>query len=145
MAADPVDDALVVAGRVAVADRGIGLGAQRSDTVGEITAQHREAEGTEMVDVTGGEHRVPPEDNCRDEMEDRPGRRSPAARRRLSGTASGVRSARSNRVHADRICLRPESRPAPASPVPSSAVRELRPPAGGHQLIAARFVPPGRR
>jgi len=57
MAADPVDDALVVGGGVGVADRGIDLGAQRGDTVGEKAAQHSEAEGGEVVDVTGGEHR----------------------------------------------------------------------------------------
>jgi hypothetical protein len=39
VAADPVDDALVVGGGVGVADRGVGFGAQRADAVGEVAAQ----------------------------------------------------------------------------------------------------------
>ena len=56
MAADPVDDPLVAASRVGVADRGISLGAQRGGTVGEVAAQHGEAEGAEVVHLGGGEH-----------------------------------------------------------------------------------------
>src|SRR4029453_1622014 len=55
-----VEDALVVGGGVGVADRGVDLGVQHTDTVGEIAAQYGEAEGAEVVDLTGGEHGVPP-------------------------------------------------------------------------------------
>jgi hypothetical protein len=34
VAADPVDDAVIVGGGIGVADRGVGLGAQRGGAVG---------------------------------------------------------------------------------------------------------------
>jgi hypothetical protein len=66
VAADPVDDPLVVSGGVGVADRGVRLGMQDAGAIGEIAAQHDEAERAEMIHLIGGEHGVLPEDDCRD-------------------------------------------------------------------------------
>jgi hypothetical protein len=56
VAADPVDDTLVVGGGVSVADRRVHLGAQRGDAIGEKAAEHGEAERSEVLDLSGGEH-----------------------------------------------------------------------------------------
>jgi hypothetical protein len=65
VAAGPVDDPLVVGGGVSDTDSGVHLGAQRINTVGEVARQNSETEGAEVVDLSGGEHRVPPEDGYR--------------------------------------------------------------------------------
>ncbi|HEY5986460.1 MAG TPA: hypothetical protein VIV12_08800 [Streptosporangiaceae bacterium] len=55
VAADPIDDAPPTSpfpftgGGVGVADRGVDLGAQRGGAVGEVAAQHGEAEGAEWL------------------------------------------------------------------------------------------------
>ena len=55
MAADPVDDPLVVGGGISIADRRVGLGAQRG-AIGQKAAEHGKAERSEVAGLSGGEH-----------------------------------------------------------------------------------------
>jgi hypothetical protein len=66
VAADPVDDPFVVGGGVGVANRRVHLAAQRGGAVGEKAAEHGEAERGAVLDLSGGEHGVPPDNSHRD-------------------------------------------------------------------------------
>jgi hypothetical protein len=56
MAADAVDDPVVVGTGVGVSYGGIDLVTQQQRLITEMVAEHDEAEGGEVIDLSGGEH-----------------------------------------------------------------------------------------